>query len=130
MSSFSDALEISVLDHVFHNTITFTKPADVYMELYTAAPTDAGGGTVVTGGGYARQAVPFATGAAAGSIANTTAVAFEATGTNYSGAVVAIGLFDAVTAGNFLAWDTITSATVNVGDTLNFAIGAITITLD
>lgn len=130
MSSFSDALEISVLDHVFHNTNTFTKPADIYMELYTVAPTDAGGGTVVTGGTYARQIVPFATGAAAGAISNTTAVTFTASGSAYSGPVIAIGLFDAVSAGNFLAWDAITSATVGDGDTLNFAVGAVDITLD
>jgi hypothetical protein len=34
----------------------------VYIALYTAAPTDAGGGTEVSAGGYARQAVSKATG--------------------------------------------------------------------
>lgn len=129
MSSFSDYLENQVLDHVFHDTVSYTKPTDVYLALYTAAPTDAGGGTEVTGGGYARQVIPFATQAASGLISNTTAVSFTASGAPY-GTVVAVGIFDASTAGNLLAWDAITSATVNDGDTLNFAIGEIDISLD
>jgi len=53
---------------------------------------------------------------------------FAASGGNF-GNVVAVGVFDASTAGNLLAWTTITSATVNDGDTLSFAIGDIDITL-
>ena len=127
MSSFSDYLENELLDHVFSNA-AYTSPTTVYLALYTVAPTDAGGGTQVTGAGYARQAVAF-TAAAGGAISNTAAEAFTAAGGNY-GSVVAVGLFDALTAGNLLAWDAITSATVNDGDTLNFAIGEIDITLD
>lgn len=131
MSSFSDYTENNVLDHVFHNVNSFTKPADVYMSLHTTpGPTDAASANEITGvGNYARQLVPFATAASGGSIANTTAVSWTASGANY-GDIVAVGFHDASTAGNFLAWDGITSATVNIGDTLNFAIGAITITLD
>lgn len=127
MSSFSDFLENELLDHAFRNS-AYTPAATIYMALYTAAPTDAGGGTEVTGGGYARQTCTFGTAASGGSISNTAAVSWTASGANY-GDVLAIGLFDASTAGNLLAWDTITTATVNDGDTLNFAIGAVTITL-
>lgn len=127
MSSFSDFLESALLNHVFRNT-AYTQPATIYMGLYTAAPTDAGGGTQVSGGGYARQAVTFGA-PSGGQIANTGAVAFTASGANF-GTVVAVGFFDALTAGNLLAWDAITSAVVNDGDTLNFASSQITISLD
>lgn len=126
MSSFSDYLEDAVLDHVFRNT-ALTSPTAVYLALYTAAPTDAGGGTEVSGSGYARQAITFGA-ADGGAMANTAAVEFTASGGNF-GAVVAVGVFDASTAGNLLAWDEITSATVNDGDTLRFAIGDIDLTL-
>ena len=127
MSSFSEYLENAVLNYVFRNTGTPTT-ATVYLALYTVAPTDAGGGTQVTGGGYARQAITFGA-SSAGAIANTSAVAFTASGAAY-GTVVAVGVFDALTAGNLLAWDAITSAVIGDGDTLNFAIGDIDITLD
>ena len=127
MSSFSDYLENAVLDHVFRNT-ALTSPTAVYLALFTVAPTDAGGGTEVSGSGYARQAITFGA-AAAGAMANTAAVSFTAAGGNF-GAVVAVGIFDALSAGNMLAWDAITSATINDTDTLDFAIGDIDLTLD
>ncbi len=127
MSSFSDFLENELLDHAFRNA-TWTPPATVYLALFTASPTDAGGGTEVTGGGYARQAITFGA-AAAGAIANTAEVSFTASGANY-GTVVSTGIFDALTVGNMLAWDDITSAVVNDGDTIRFPIGDIDVTLD
>lgn len=126
MTDFADYLENKVLDHVFRNT-SYTPPAGTYLALYTAAPTDAGGGTQVTGGGYARQAITFSA-ASAGAISNTGAVNFTASGGNF-GAIVAVGIFDALTSGNMLAWKAITSVTINDGDTLNFAIGEIDVTL-
>lgn len=42
MSSFSDYLENKVLDHVFGNT-ALVSPTTVYLALFTANPTDAGG---------------------------------------------------------------------------------------
>jgi hypothetical protein len=126
MSSFSDYLENAVLNHVFRNT-TLTSPASVWLALYTVTPTDAGGGTQVSGGGYARQAITFGA-PSGGAISNTSAVSFTASGAAY-GTVVAVGIFDASTAGNLLAWDDITSAVINDGDTLNFPIGDIDITL-
>ena len=126
MSSFSDYLEDAVLNHVFRNT-ALTSPTTVYLGLYTAAPTDAGGGTEVTGGGYARQAVAFGA-PSGGAIANTAVEDFTASGAAY-GTVVAVGVFDASSAGNLLAWDTIASTVINDGDTLRFPIGDIDITL-
>jgi hypothetical protein len=126
MSSFSDYLENAVLNHVFRNT-ALTAPTTVYLALYTALPTDAGGGTQVSGGGYARQAITFGA-PSGGVINNTSAVSFTASGAAY-GTVVGVGIFDALSAGNLLAWDDITSAVVNDGDTINFPISNITLTL-
>ena len=42
MSSFSDYLENAALSHVFRG-ISMPSPAQVYLALYTAVPTDAGG---------------------------------------------------------------------------------------
>jgi hypothetical protein len=126
MSSFSDFLENELLDHVFRNA-AFDSPSAVYLALYTVAPTDAGGGTEVSGSGYARQEITFGA-ANGGAISNTSAVEFTASGGNF-GTVVAVGVFDAATSGNLLAWDGITSAAVDDGDTIAFPIGDIDLTL-
>ncbi|GHF71286.1 phage tail fiber protein [Seohaeicola zhoushanensis] len=127
MSSFSDYLENALLNHVFRNT-ALTSPTNVYLALYTANPTDAGGGTEVTGGGYTRQAITFGA-ASGGAISNTAAVEFTASGASF-GTVTGVGIFDASSGGNLLAWDAITSAAVGDGDTLSFAIGDIDLSLD
>jgi hypothetical protein len=126
MSSFSDYLENAVLNHVFRNT-ALTSPSSVFLALYTVTPSDTGGGTQVTGGGYARQAITFGA-PTNGAIANTSAVSFTASGAGF-GTVVAVGIFDASAGGNLLAWDGITSATVNDGDTITFPTGDLQITL-
>jgi len=126
MSSFSDYLENAVLNHVFRNT-SLASPASVWLALYTAVPNDAGGGTQVSGAGYSRQQITFGA-PSGGLISNTAAVSFTASGGNF-GTVVAVGIFDASTAGNLLAWDDIASAVINDGDTINFPIGDIDVSL-
>lgn len=127
MSSFTDYLETAVLNHVFRNT-AMTSPTTVYLALFTASPTDAGGGTEVTGGGYARQAITFGA-PSGGQVSNSAALNFTATGANF-GTVLATAIFDAATAGNMLAWDGISSSVINDGDTLQFPIGNIIVSLD
>lgn len=127
MSSFTNYLENAVLNHVFLNT-PLTSPSGVYLGLFTVAPTDAGGGTEVAGNGYAREAVTYGA-PSGGTIANTTTASFTASGGAF-GDIVAIGVFDAATGGNMLYWDTITPATVNDTDTLNFEAGDLQLSLD
>lgn len=130
MSSFSDYTEAAVLNHLFRAT-ALPSPASVRLALFTAAPSDAGGGTEVSGGGYARQPVTFGAPAADGAsmkIANTAAVAFTAAAPGF-GTIVAVGYFDAATGGNMLSWAPITSAAIGEGDSLNFPVGQLTITL-
>lgn len=127
MADFSDYLENELLDHVFRNA-AYTPAAAVYLGLFTAAPSDAGGGTEVSTGGYAREAITFGA-ASGGAISNTSAVEFTASGGNF-GTITHVGIFDAATTGNLLAWKAITNVTINDGDTLNFPIGDIDVALD
>src|SRR3990167_1382168 len=127
MAQFSDYLENALLNEVFRNT-GYAPAATVYVGLYTAAPTDAGGGTEVTGGSYARVAVTFA--AASGGSITTSGVTTFPTATADWGTVTHFGIFDAVSGGNLLAWQALTaSATINNTDTARFSAGALTITL-
>jgi hypothetical protein len=129
----SDYLENKSLDHVLGGG-DYTRPGTVYIALYTAAPTDAGGGTEVTGGSYARVAVTNnATNwpaASPGSKQNGTAFTFPQATANW-GTVVAFGILDAASGGNLLYWGDLTaSKTVENGDTAEFAVSGITITED
>jgi hypothetical protein len=131
--SFSNFLELELLDHVFGNA-AYSAPATLYVALFTATPSDTGGGTEVSGGSYARKdvtnnATNFPA-AAAGAKSNGTAITFV-TATASWGVVTQFGIFDASTAGNLLAWGDLTaSKTVDSGDTVSFAVGDLDITLD
>ena len=121
----SDYLENKLLDHVLTNT-AYTSPSDVYVGLYTVAPTDAGGGTEVSGNGYARESVSFAT-ASSGATSNDAEVEFGTPSATW-GSVVAFGIFDQLTSGNLLYWgDLTTPKTINSGDTVKFLTGEIDI---
>lgn len=125
MSDKTDYLENKVLDHVL-GVATYTKPTAVYLGLFTAAPSDAGGGTEVATGGYARKVITFGAATGGGS-SNSAAVSFTASGANF-GTITHVGIFDALTSGNLLYWKNITSVIINDGDTLNFPIGDIDVT--
>ena len=56
--SFSNTFETTVLTWVF-TTGSATRPTAWHIALYTSAPSDTGGGTEVSGGGYGRKAVTF-----------------------------------------------------------------------
>lgn len=134
--SLSDYLEDKLLDHALGGG-DFTRPASVYAALFTAAPTDAGGGTEVGTGtwtNYARVTVtnnatnfPASSG---GAKSNGTAISWPAATASGAVTVVAMALFDAATVGNMLVWADLTvSKQVNSGDTPSFAIGDLDVTL-
>lgn len=128
--SLSDYAENKILDHIVGKT-SFTMPATPWIALYTVAPTDAGGGTEVTGGSYVRKQTAGSdwSAAAAGANTNATVLTFV-TATGNWGNIVAAALFDAATVGNMLIWGDLTVAkTVNTDDTLSFPIGNIDFTL-
>jgi len=129
MAGFSDYLEDKVLDHVFGGT-AYTAPSTLYVALYTVAPDDTGGGTEVTGGGYARQTATFTvSGTSPTTATNAAAIEYPTATANY-GTVTSVGILDASSGGNLLAYaDLDTSKVVSTGDVFRFDAGDLDITL-
>lgn len=132
MSAMSDYLEQALLNHVFRTT-AYTQPTALYVAAFTAAPSDSGGGTEVSGGSYARVSVARAdaqwnAAGVGGLIDNVNAITFPTSSGSW-GTVTHIGIFDASTSGNLLMWGALSaSKTVASGDTLTIAAGALDIT--
>lgn len=135
MAAASDYLEGQIRAHLLR-TASWTKPTVQAVALYTAAPGEAGGGTEVTGGSYARvQRDPLdanwtAVSATDGLSDNAAALTFPAPTANW-GVVTHHALLDATTAGNFEVYGALTTPkTVNSGDAApNFPIGTYDITV-
>lgn len=131
-----DTLEAAWLNHTFKG-VAYTAPATTYVGLSTAACSDSGVGTEVSGGSYARVAVTSSTGnwtgptGNNGTISNTNAVTFPAPTASW-GSVTHWFVADASTAGNLLICAALTTPkTVNNGDAApSFAAGALSIQVD
>lgn len=129
----SDYQEANVLNGTLR-TAAFSKPAGVYVALFTSATDDAGGGTEVSGGGYARvqhgpSDATWTAPTAAGLVQNIGDIQFADPSANW-GTVTHFALYDALTGGNMLYHAPLVSpVTVNNGDTgPKFADGALTVT--
>jgi hypothetical protein len=129
MAALSDFAEKLLLDWLM-TTGTATRPTAWFLALYTAAPSDSGGGTEVTGNGYSRQSASFAAASTpGGTTSNTNTISFTASGGNW-GSITHVGILSASTGGNLLWHGAMTTArTVNDTDTLSFAPGAVALTL-
>lgn len=126
MAGKSDYLENKILDHVLRNT-AYTSPTTVYMALFTAAPSDAGGGTEVSTNNYSRTAITFGA-AASGAIANSSPVNFPTPSGSW-GACTHFGIFDASSAGNLLYWGALAQTETPLsGNTVTFPTGDIDVT--
>lgn len=146
MAAMSDFLENKLVDHIFRG-VTYTVPTTLYVALYTAAPSDSGGGTEITIGtnAYARRDVVSTAGSpvwantqgvagtaassgTGGVTSNTSAITFV-TPTGSWGTVTHFGILTAATGGDLLFHGALTvSQTVNNGNTVSFAPGALQIT--
>jgi hypothetical protein len=127
--AFSDYLEDKLLKHTFANT-AFTTPGTVFLGLFTAAPSDTGGGTEVSGGSYARISCAFSVSGTNPTTATNSSAAEFATATGSWGSVGWVGVYDASSSGNLLAWSALTTAkTVSSGDVFRFDGGDLDITL-
>lgn len=125
--SFSNYLETEVLEWAFTGS-GGTRPTSWYLALFTAAPSDTGGGTEVSGGAYARQSVTFTV--SGNTASNNAAIEYPTATANY-GTVTHIGVFDASSAGNLLAHAALTtSKTIETGDVFRVPSGDLDITLD
>lgn len=134
MAAFSDYLSNRILNLVLGAT-SFTPPATIYAAAMTANPTDAGGGTEVTGGGYARIALTNNTSVfptTTTQLKNLASSAQFPEATANWGTVTSIAYYDASSAGNLLFWYTIPSQIINSGDTLRIPAGTagLNVTLD
>ena len=125
--SFSNYLETELLDHVFANA-AYTSPTTVYVGLFTSNPDEDGSGTEVSGGSYARQSGSFTV---SGNTATTNAAIEFPTATASWGTITHIGIYDASSAGNLLAYAGLTaSKAIASGDVFRIPSGDIDITLD
>lgn len=144
MSAMSDYLENKLVDHILRGQ-TFTSPTNVYVALFTGAPSDSGGGTEVSGGSYARVAVSgaltswagtqsagstTASSGTGGQTSNNSAITWGAAPTANWGTVTNFGIFDASSGGNLLFHGALTaSKTINNGDPApSFPTGSLVIT--
>lgn len=130
MSSFSDYTENLVLTWLFTSS-SATRPTAWFVGLFTAAPSDTGGGTEVTGNAYARVATGTISGTGtATTFSNAAAIEFAAASGGNWGTIGWAGIFDASTGGNLLAWAPLTtSRVINDGDVFRIPATSLTITL-
>jgi len=116
MSALSDYAENKLLDHLLGKA-SYTMPTNIRVALFTAAPSDAGGGTEASGGSYARQAIVINT--SSGGASNPNADVVFPVATASWGTITHVGIFDATTGGNLLMWGALTtSKAIASGDQL------------
>ena len=128
MAEFTDYYENKIIDHMLRNQ-AFTPPTTVYLALFTSAPSDAGGGTEVSGGSYARQSVTLSA-ASGGASSNSADITFPQATADW-GTITHCALMDAATAGNMLMWTALdANKTVNNGDTFKINTGDLDVTVD
>jgi hypothetical protein len=127
MAEISNYLENALINVTLRAT-SYTAPTTVYVSLWTTDPTDAGSGTEVSGGSYARTAVTFAA-PSNGVTTNSADVTFP-TATGSWGTVGWIGINDALTSGNLLYHSPLdVSKTVTSGDIFKISTGNLSVTL-
>jgi hypothetical protein len=127
MAEFSNYLENALINATLRGT-NFTAPTTIYVALFTSDPTDAGSGTEVSGGSYARTSVTFAAPSNGVSLSNADCTFPQCTST--WGTVGWIGLMDALTSGNLLYHTALDSSkTIETGDIFKISSGNLSVTL-
>ena len=120
-----DTIENQLLDALV-GTSSYSMTTPAKLALMTANGNDSTPGTEVTGGSYARQTIAFDA-ASSGQIANNAVINF--TGMP-AATVVGIEIYDSAGTPKRLAYGALTAnKTTASGDTLQFAIGSITLSL-
>ena len=142
MSAMSDYLENKMVDQLFRGQAAPTT-STLYVALLTAAPSDSGGGTEVSGGSYARVAVTSsltnwagtqsagsttASSGTGGQTSNNIAITFPTPSATW-GTATHFGIYDAPTGGNLLFHGVLSIAkTINESDTVTFPVGTLSVT--
>lgn len=144
MAAMSDYLENKLIDQIFRGQ-AYTFPTSVFIGLLTAAPSDTGGGTEVSGNAYTRVGVnttlanfagtqgtstTTASSGTSGTTSNNTTLTFPTPSASW-GTVTHFGVYDASTSGNLLFFGALSiSKTINAGDTVTFPAAALSIQID
>lgn len=127
--SFSNTFETRVLTWVFTSS-SATRPTAWYMALFTSNPADDASGTEVSTSGtaYARQSATFTI--SGDTASNSAAIEFP-TATASFGTVSHVGVFDASTGGNLIAYAALSSSkAIDTGDVFRIPSGDFDVTLD
>ena len=100
-----------------------------YLGLFTSAPGEAGGGTEISGGAYARQVIMFGE-PSDGSIKIAAAIEFPVA-TALWGTISARALFTAASGGNMIWYGDITNPKeISPGDIVRFEAGSLALNID
>lgn len=127
MASFTDYAENKILN-LMRNVAWAEFPA--YVALFTAAPNDAGGGTEVSGGSYARQLVGLSEATGAGGATSNSADIEFPVATDDWGTVTHCAIMDDSSGGNMIMHSALdASKTVNNGDTFKINAGDLDVTV-
>lgn len=127
-NAFTNYLENKIMAYVFSGTAYSSPSGSLYVGLFTAAPGEGGGGTEVSGNGYTRKQATMTTSGNAST--NSGAIEFD-TATGSWGTITYVGVFDASTSGNLLAYGELTtSKTIGTGDVFRIPAGDLDITLE
>lgn len=139
MGKLSNYAENKVLDHVL-KVANYARPANLYLGLCTADPTDAGTGATIaepidapsSDASYVRKACDTWTTAASRAISNSVLITFNNAETNWS-PITHFAVVDAAgtSVGNMIAYGLVTpNKTFYIGNTPNVAIGDLDVSFD
>jgi hypothetical protein len=127
--SLSNTFETHTLNYLF-TTTSVTRPTAWYIALFTSNPAEDASGTEVSTSGtaYARQSATFTV--SGNEATNSAAIEFPTATASY-GTVTHIGVFDAASAGNLIAYAALTtSKAIDTGDVLRLPANDLDITMD
>lgn len=127
--SFSNSTETLVLNWLL-TAGSATRPTAWYLALFTSNPDEDASGTEVSTSGtaYVRQSATFTV--SGNTASNSAAIEFPTATASY-GTVSHVGVFDAETGGNLLAYAALsTSKAIDTGDVLRLPLGELDIVLD
>ena len=127
--SLSNTFETTVLTWLLTNSAA-TRPTAWYVALFTSNPAEDASGTEVSTSGtaYARQSVTFSV--SGNTASNTAAIEFPTATASY-GTVTHVGVFDASSAGNLIAYAALTtSKAIDTGDVLRLPANDLDVTMD
>ena len=125
--SLSNTFETHTLNYLFTAT-SVTRPTAWYVALFTSNPDEDASGTEVSGGAYVRQSVAFTV--SGNTASNSAAIEFPTATASY-GTVTHIGVFDALSAGNLIAYAALTtSKAIDTGDVMRIPSSDLDVTMD